>query len=112
MVVRNGKPHHERTVYLGPGPVSLSAPGMNDGRPKHLFSRRILPPGIRRSPCLEEPLPLLYPHDLSTADFSEALNVLLGSQAAGFSTATVAQIHWNGCTRSGGESIRPGPNAR
>ena len=39
MVVRNGKSHHERTVNLGAGPVSLRPPRANDQRPEHRFTR-------------------------------------------------------------------------
>jgi transposase-like protein len=92
MVVRSGKSHHERTVNLGAGPVKLRAPRVHDRRPTHRFTSKILPPYMRRSPCLEEALPVLYLLGLSTGDFSEALKVLLGSEAAGFSATTMAQL--------------------
>jgi hypothetical protein len=44
---------------------------------------------MRRSPRLEEALPVLYLRGLSTGDFSEALKALLGPEAAGFSASTV-----------------------
>jgi putative transposase len=92
VVVRNGKSHHERTVNLGAGPVSLRAPRVDDRRPEHRFTSKILPPYMRRSPRLEEALPVLYLLGLSTGDFSEALKVLLGPEAAGFSAITMAQM--------------------
>ena len=80
LVVRNGKSHHERTVNLGAGTVTLRGPRMNDRRPKHRFTSKILPPYMRRSPRLEEALPVLYLRGLSTGDFSEALKALLGPE--------------------------------
>jgi transposase-like protein len=71
MVVRNGKSHRERTVNLGAGPVSLRALRADDRRPEHRFTSKILPPYMRRSPRLEEALPVLYLRRLSTGDFWE-----------------------------------------
>ncbi|MEA3375450.1 MAG: transposase [Chloroflexota bacterium] len=92
MVVRNGKSHHERTVNLGAGPVSLRAPRVDDRRPDHRFTSKILPPYMRRSPRLEEALPVLYLRGLSTGDFSEALKALLGPEASGFSATTITRL--------------------
>lgn len=92
MVVRNGKSHHERTVNLGAGPVKLRAPRVNDRRPDHRFTSRILPPYMRRSPRLEEALPVLYLRGLSSGDFSEALRALLGPETAGFSATTITRL--------------------
>ena len=47
---------------------------------------------MRRSPRFEEVLPVLYLRGLSTGDFSEALQVLLGPEAAGFSATTIARL--------------------
>jgi len=90
-VVRNGRAR-ERTVQLGAGPIKVRAPRVNDCRPDHRFSSRILPPYMRRSPRLEEALPVLYLRGLSTGDFSEAMKVLLGPEAAGFSATTITRL--------------------
>lgn len=92
LVVRNGKSHHERTVNLGAGSIKMKAPRVNDRRPDHRFVSQILPPYMRRSPRLEEALPFLYLRGLSTSDFSEALEVLLGTEAAGFSATTITRL--------------------
>jgi transposase-like protein len=47
---------------------------------------------MRRSPRLEEAVPVLYLKGLSTGDFSEALEALLGSKAAGFSATTITRL--------------------
>ena len=92
LVVRNGRSHHERTVQMGAGSIKIRAPRVNDRRREHSFSSKILPPYMRRSPRLEEAVPVLYLRGLSTGDFSEALEVLLGSEAAGFSATTVTRL--------------------
>jgi transposase-like protein len=92
LVVRNGRSHHERTVQMGAGSIRIRAPRVNDRRPDHTFTSRILPPYMRRSPRLEEALPVLYLRGLSTGDFSEALEALLGSEAAGFSATTITRL--------------------
>ena len=91
MVVRNGKAR-ERTVQLGAGAVKIRAPRANDRRPDDRFTSKILPPYMRRSPRLEEALPILYLRGLSTGDFTEALGVLLGPGAAGFSASTIVRL--------------------
>jgi transposase-like protein len=92
LVVRNGKSHHERTVHMGAGSVKIRAPRVDDRRPEHRFTSRLLPPYMRRSPRLEEAVPVLYLKGLSTGDFSEALEALLGSSVAGFSATTISRL--------------------
>lgn len=91
LVVRNGK-GQERTVTLGAGAVKIQAPRVNDKRPEQRFSSRILPPYMRRSPRLEEALPVLYLRGLSTGDFAEALPVLLGPEAGGLSATSISRL--------------------
>jgi len=91
LVVRNGKAQ-ERTVYMGTGGVKITAPRVDDRRPEVRFSSRILPAYMRRSPRLDEALPVLYLRGLSTGDFTEALPVLLGSEGAGFSASTINRL--------------------
>ena len=91
MVVRNGKAR-QRTVHLGAGSMKIRAPRVNDRRPDRRFTSKILPPYMRRSPRLEEALPVLYLRGLSTGDFSEALEALIGPQAAGFSATTITRL--------------------
>jgi len=91
LVVRNGKAR-ERTVTLGAGAIKLRAPRVHDRRPGERFTSRILPPYMRRSPQLEEALPVLYLKGLSTGDFSETLSTLLGPEAAGLSATTITRL--------------------
>lgn len=92
LVVRNGTSHHERTVQLGAGSIKLKTPRVNDRRPEQGFTSKILPPYMRRSPRLDEAIPVLYLRGLSTGDFSEALGALLGAEVAGFSATTVTRL--------------------
>ena len=92
LVVRNGASHHERTVQLGAGSIKIKAPRVNDRRPGYRFSSKILPPYMRRSPRLDEAIPVLYLRGLSTGDFSEALGALLGAEATGFSATTITRL--------------------
>ena len=91
LVVRNGKAV-ERKVATGAGVLELRAPRVHDRRTGEQFTSAILPPYMRRSPRLEEALPVLYLRGLSTGDFGPALEVLLGEAARGFSATTITRL--------------------
>jgi len=91
LVVRNGEAR-PRTVSLGAGVIEIEAPRVDDRRSDQRFTSRILPPYMRRSPRLNEALPVLYLRGLSTGDFEEAISVLLGADAAGFSASTITRL--------------------
>jgi len=91
LVVRNGKAE-PRMVSLGAGSIEFQAPRVDDRRPDQRFTSMILPPYMRRSPRLNEALPVLYLRGLSTGDFEEAIPVLLGADAAGFSATTITRL--------------------
>jgi len=91
LVVRNGKAR-PRTVSLGTGVIEITAPRVDDRRSDHRFTSKILPPYMRRSPRLDEALPVLYLRGLSTGDFEEALYALLGAEVAGFSPSTITRL--------------------
>ena len=67
---------------------------------------------MRRSPRLEEALPVLYLRGLSPGDSSEALAAPLGPEAAGFSATTITRLlqvwpqeyqDWRKCPLAGKE---------
>lgn len=92
LVVRNGHAR-ERTIQCGAGELQVRAPRVHDRRAGHRFTSSILPPYMRKSPRLEEAVPVLYLRGLSTGDFQEALSALLGAEAvAGFSATTVTRL--------------------
>jgi putative transposase len=93
-VVRNGH-LPERTITTGVGPVTVKQPRVHDRRPadqKEKFTSAILPPYLRKTKSIEELIPWLYLKGVSTGDFSEALQALLGPDAAGLSATTVTRL--------------------
>lgn len=96
MVVRNGRAR-ARTIVTGSGTVAVEAPRVNDRREdgdgvRQRFTSKILPPYMRRSPKVDEVLPILYLRGLSTGDFREAIPALLGEDAAGLSATTITRL--------------------
>ena len=91
-VVRNGN-SRERTIRTGAGVLKIAAPRVNDKREGQKFTSAILPPYMRRTPRLEEAIPVLYLRGLSTGDFKEALATLLGEEVVtGFSPTTITRL--------------------
>jgi transposase-like protein len=103
LVVRNGRAR-ERRVTVGSGTVAVQAPRINDKRideqtgERQKFSSKILPAYARRSPKVNDVLPVLYLRGLSTGDFRPALEQLLGQDAAGLSPSTISRLckDWEG----------------
>src|SRR6266511_1968449 len=97
LVVRNGRAR-ERKVTIGSGTVAVQAPRVNDKRidaqtgERRKFSSKILPAYARRSPKVNDVLPVLYLRGLSTGDFRPALQQLLGEDAAGLSASTISRL--------------------
>jgi putative transposase len=91
-VVRNGY-LPEREVQTGIGSVAVKVPRARDrGDGKIRYTSALLPPYLRRTTSVEEMLPWLYLKGISTNDFSEALQALLGEGAAGLSASTIARL--------------------
>jgi len=96
-IVRHGH-LPEREVMTGIGPVAVRQPRVRDraagakdaGRIR--FTPAILPPYARRSRSLEVLIPILYLKGISTGDFEEALAALLGKDAPGLSSSTIARL--------------------
>src|SRR3954451_16447684 len=96
LVVRNGRAR-ERGLTGGSGTVKVRAPRVNDKRvddngERQKFSSKILPAYARRSPKVNDVLPVLYLRGLSTGDFRPALGQLLGEDAAGLSPSTISRL--------------------
>jgi putative transposase len=93
-VVRNGY-LPKRTIITGVGPVEVQQPRVLDRRgdeTAETFSSKILPPYLRKTKSLEALIPWLYLKGVSTGDFSEALQALVGPQAEGLSASTVTRL--------------------
>lgn len=90
-MVRNGH-HPERSVQTSLGGIEVTLPRVRDRQGKITFTSAILPPYLRRTKTIEELLPWLYLKGISTGDFSEALTVLLGTNAPGLSASTISRL--------------------
>ena len=96
LVVRNGS-HQPREVLTSAGAVEVTAPRVNDRRvdpdtgERIRFASAILPPWCRKTPKINEVLPLLYLHGLSSGDFVPALGQFLGS-SAGLSASVITKL--------------------
>jgi putative transposase len=93
-VVRNGH-LPKRKIMTGIGPVEVHQPRVQDRRNQEEaepFSSQILPPYLRKTKSLEELIPWLYLKGVSTGDFSEALQALVGPRAEGLSASTVTRL--------------------
>jgi len=94
LVVRNGH-LPERTIQTGVGDVTVKKPRVRDKRSpdeQESFESSLLPRYLRRTKSMEELLPWLYLKGVSTGDFSEALQALLGPEAPGLSATTITRL--------------------
>jgi putative transposase len=95
-VVRNGY-LPEREVLTGAGALRFKQPRAVDRREvgsedRARFTSSVLPPYLRRSKNIDDLIPWLYLRGISTGDFSEALQALVGPQAKGLSANVVTQL--------------------
>jgi len=91
LVVRNGH-LPERDLVTGVGPVRVKQPRVRDRREGHRFTSAILPPFMRRVPSVDALIPVLYLKGISTGEFSEALEAILGPNAAGLSATNIVRL--------------------
>jgi putative transposase len=95
LVVRNGS-LPAREILTGAGPLAVKQPRVRDKTAdpdeRVAFSSAILPRYLRRSKSVEELLPWLYLKGVSTGDFSEALQALVGEDAAGLSANVIVRL--------------------
>jgi len=91
VVTRNGR-SRERSILSGAGRLQVQQPRVHDRRSDHHFSSAILPSYMRRTPSLDNLIPALYLKGVSTGQFPEALEAILGPDAAGLSANTVTRL--------------------
>jgi len=93
--------HEPRTILTGAGPLEVKKPRVKDkgakGEEAIRFSSWILPRYLRRSKSIDELIPWLYLKGVSTGDFSEALQALVGPDAKGLSANVIVKLKnaWN-----------------
>jgi len=97
-IVSNGF-GEERSIQTPLGPVNTAVPRtrnriglLNEEGVLENFKSRILPSYSRKSLTIEESIPLLYLHGLSTNDFVPALKKMFGGKADGLSASSISRM--------------------
>jgi transposase-like protein len=96
LVVRNGHAP-PRSILTGLGLIEVTRARVNDKRidasgDRMRFTSTILPPYLRRTKAIDELVPWLYLKGISTGDFPEALQALLGPAAEGLSATNICRL--------------------
>ena len=93
-VVRNGY-QPERSIQTGIGDVKVKLPRVRDreeSEEKIQFHSQLIPKYMRRTATLEVFLPLLYLKGISTGDFMQVMEPILGHQARSISPSVISQL--------------------
>lgn len=94
-IVRNGH-NKPRKIVTGAGQVEIETPRVDDRiLEKHnesRFSSSIIPPYLKRTKNIDELVPILYLKGISTGDFTEALESILGKEVIGLSSANIVRL--------------------
>lgn len=95
LVVRNGA-LPARQILTGAGPLEVTQLRVRDKSPdpstRVRFRSSILPAYLRKSKSIEELIPWLYLKGISTGDFSEALQALVGPEAKGLGANVIVRL--------------------
>ncbi|MBP6219476.1 MAG: transposase [Oligoflexales bacterium] len=96
LVTRNGFAP-EREIQTGLGAIPLTRPkvrfrGNEDAAPHVPFSSQLLPAYLKRTKSIEDLVPWLYLRGISTGDFPQALQALLGERAKGLSSTNIVRL--------------------
>jgi transposase-like protein len=90
-VVRNGH-LPARLLVTGVGLVEVQQPRVRHRSGAGQSVSAIFPPYLRRVPSVDAVIPALYLKGVSTGDFREALEALLGPQAKGLSATNIVRL--------------------
>jgi len=91
-VVKNGF-LPERAIQTGLGDIPVKVPKVRDRSGQGIkFNSHLVPPYLKRTKSIEELLPWLYLKGVSTGDFQESLQSLLGADASGLSAGTISRL--------------------
>ena len=95
LVVKNGS-LPVREILTGAGPIEVSQGRVRDNSPnpeeRVQFTSNVLPAYLRRTDAIEELIPWLYLKGISTSDFAEALQALVGERAKGLSANVIVRL--------------------
>jgi transposase-like protein len=101
LVVKNGS-LPEREILTGAGAIPVTQGRVRDNDPdperRVRFSPSVLPSYLRKTTAIEELIPWLYLKGISTGDFAEALQSLVGERAAGLSANVVCRLKEQWCS--------------
>ena len=94
-IVRNGY-NPSRRIVTGAGQLNIATPRIDDrildrhNEPR--FRSNIIPPYLRRTTNMNELIPVLYLKGISTGDFTEALQAILGKEIIGLSAENIVRL--------------------
>lgn len=95
LVVKNGR-LPAREILTGAGSIEVRQGRVRDNSPdpeqRVSFSPSVLPAYLRRTEAIEDLIPWLYLKGISTNDFGEALQALVGERAKGLSANVVVRL--------------------
>jgi len=95
LVIKNGN-LPPREILTGAGPVEVTQGRVRDNSPdpesRVRFTPSVLPAYLRRTDAIEELIPWLYLKGISTGDFGEALQALVGERAKGLSPNVIVRL--------------------
>ena len=95
LVIKNGS-LPPREILTGAGPVEVTQGRVRDNSPDRenrvAFTPSVLPAYLRRTDAIEELIPWLYLKGISTGDFAEALQSLVGERAKGLSPNVIVRL--------------------
>ena len=95
LVVKNGS-LPAREILTGAGSIQVRQGRVRDNSPvsadRVQFSPSVLPAYLRRTESIEELIPWLYLKGISTNDFGEALQALVGERAKGLSANVIVRL--------------------
>ncbi|TWU61725.1 Transposase, Mutator family [Crateriforma conspicua] len=101
LVVKNGS-LPERKILTGAGAIPVTQGRVRDNDPdperRVRFSPSVLPSYLRKTSSIEELIPWLYLKGISTGDFPEALQALVGERAGGLSANVVCRLKEQWCS--------------
>ena len=98
-VVKNGS-LPTREILTGAGPLEVTQGRVRDNSPPEdrvQFNPGVLPGYLRKSKAIEELIPWLYLKGISTNDFGEALQCLVGEKAKGLSPNVIVRLKEQWC---------------
>ena len=94
-VIRNGH-SQPRKIVTGAGQIEVETPRVDDRileiHQEPRFRSSIVPPYLRRTKNIDELLPVLYLKGISTGDFGEALESILGKSVIGISAQNIVRL--------------------